>query len=311
MGGSTYNIIVCSLYVIPHSYIVLWFVYFSEESGDCGELFDFSLILQICYCISFAVGVIFFSSVAIAIAAVINNSCVENTSGYLLMIIIPLLIFATILGYAIMISIFPICQDLGHFLGIQASTVYSCCFIWIFRPIEHYLKQIYTHAHDEEEYNGFNLDKKNIIILGIIIIAIIVFDVVLDIFTSDVIYYGENCINFLNFCSYISYFGDLNQIFEGVIFLSVLASNFKCAKILLIIWALILFFSFWVFGVVYLMMLAQGEDCGDLGYLFLSTFSFDVIFFPPAYVYFLNASFTVPFVKELFGIKEVCNHNWR
>ena len=133
----------------------------------------------------------------------------------------------------------------------------------------------------EKDYTGFKkslikekdekipFDNRALIIIFFAIFYQLILIILLNIFTNDVKYYGENCKNLLGFADTIFAFQYVNEFFESLYILGTIG-KMKLRTYSLLFWGIFSYFSIFILGILYLVYLSEGESCGNLGDLFLA-----------------------------------------
>ena len=185
--------------------------------------------------------------------------------------------------YALDIADTNSCGDLGRLLLANNIILYS----YIFIATGHYLgnnweewKQLLIQK-DQDTENYYNI----LYFMVVVIIYDVLFNILLNHYSSDETYYGKNCSQILSFANTIFDFQYVNELFEGLYIVGTFGKNIPISTYTLVIWAIGSFFSSWILGGLYLVFLSEGESCGDLGNLFLTNFVIFYVCIPIAILY--------------------------
>lgn len=196
--------------------------------------------------------------------------------------------------YALDIADTNSCGDLGGLLLANNIILYS----YIFIATGYYLGDNFEEWENlldvENEENRTEKHDNIIYFMVGVIIYDVLFNILLNHYTSDVAYYGQTCNQILSFANTIFDLQYVNQLFEGLYIVGTFGRNISLSAYTLVIWALGSFFSSWVLGGLYLVFLSEGESCGDLGNLFLTNLVIFYVCIPLAILY----------IEENMGLKK-------
>ena len=139
------------------------------------------------------------------------------------------------------------------------------------------------------EYERQNLKKTSVLILTSILFYQWIFSNLLDEFTGSDEYYGENCEDLLNYAEILSYFFNFFGAYEILFFASCLYESPIFNQVYVLTLGLILcYVGFFGFGIAFFVVLAEGEDCKDLGNLFVANVFVCVFFVLAMFGFILN-----------------------
>lgn len=271
------------LYLLIFFFLLVIFMNDDAFYDDCTGLLDFSWFFLIVLLLMVITFLILYSLKHFEhIESNIYKQCIKWMKVVGLFITIGLMFW-----YALDIADTNSCGDLGGLLLANNIILYS----YIFIATGHYLGNNFNEwmkllMRKEEEDNQHTENYKNIIYFMVIaIIYDVLFNILLNHYTSDEAYYGKNCNQILSFANIIFDLQYVNQLFEGLYIVGTFGRNMPLSTYTLVIWGIGTFFSSWILGGLYLVFLSEGESCGDLGNLFLTNLVIFYVCIPIAILY--------------------------
>jgi len=166
------------------------------------------------------------------------------------------------------------CEALGNLLLANNIILYSFVFISI--P---YLIDSFNISSSKEIDLQNNEFRCLLFFIALVMFYEFIFMILLNTFTNDISYYGENCNDLLYFANVFFVFQYINELFESLYILGTIAKS-NVSILFLFLWGIFFYFYTWIMGIMYLTYLGEGEPCGNLGDLFLANLIIFYVFLP-------------------------------
>lgn len=288
------------LYILTFLIILVIFVNNETYYDACTGLLEFSLVLLYSLLCIVVLFLLFFLSSLVF--SKIND--MFNSFIFVLGVGGSSITFLLMVWYALDIADTSSCGDLGRLLLANNIILYSYIFIGVPFILAHDFDSLKKSLIKKDKAKFEEIPNKTVI-LTFLLLAILydlIFMILLNVFTSDEKYYGSSCNQILGFANTIYAFQYVNEFFESLYILGTIG-KIKLSTYALVIWAIISYFSSWILGILYLVDLSEGEECGDLGNLFFANLVIFYIFTPLGIIFIEKTmglrKFIVLIIKQL------------